>query len=156
MDEAKKKLITEKTVNAFNISYNVRFGIAAGVTGASAILALILFPTIPVKLVVFFICAGFCAIFTVARVKKGKMKYFFRELAVTEKQIRNRYTGEDEATPTNYLFFGEFNYIVLDADYNSTNIGDRFYVLFDAKSEDIVEIYSVNEYELAPNLDFRE
>ena len=155
MDEAKKTLINEKTINSFSTSYNVRFGIAVGITGAAAIVALIIAPVISVKLVLFLILSGFCAIFIVARVKKGRLNYYFKEMAVTNKEVRSRYGDDNEEITTYYLFFGEYNYSVIESDYERTNIGDKYYVMFEVKTEAVAEIYDANKYELAPNLDIR-
>ena len=155
MEEAKKTLINEKTISSFSTSYNVRFGIAVGITGAAAIFSLIIAPAISVKLVLFLILSGFCAIFIVARVKKGRLNYYFKEMAVTNKEVRSRYGDDNEEITTYYLFFGEYNYSVIESDYERTNIGDKYYVMFEAKTEAVAEIYDVNKYELAPGLDIR-
>lgn len=89
------------------------------------------------------------------RKKYGELQVYFMQKPLVRK-LYKRPTGSDMDTPdAPYFDFGDWEIHVSEAKYNKANEGDLFYVMYDARTNLIVDCFPANEYELDPSLDIR-
>ena len=98
------------------------------------------------------VAAGFIFLL---KVKRGPLTVYFSLRAVTDKRLR--YEAEIDADDSEHymLVFGDRSYEVNLERYNKTNVEDRFYVMYNARNDRIVEVFEASEYEIDPSLDIR-
>ena len=89
------------------------------------------------------------------RKKKGALQVYFVKRPITEKFEQSSYDEDNNQTIHYYFGFGTQSSSVFKKVYDSKNVGDMYYVMYDAYNNRIREIYDVDEYALAANLDVR-
>ncbi|MBP5223734.1 MAG: hypothetical protein J6Z35_11350 [Lachnospiraceae bacterium] len=153
--EQQKILVDEQTVRNICRSDKTRFLIVTIILAVVGVLALIVIPA-PENIIGAVICFGIMLLVIFLRAKKGDMQVYFKKKAVTDKKVwETPETSDEDASVTFYLVFDDHSHPVPESKYNRTEIGDLFYVLYNAKNGRIVEIYDAKDHELAPTLDIR-
>ncbi|MCR5251669.1 MAG: hypothetical protein K6E50_13785 [Lachnospiraceae bacterium] len=152
---AQKTLINEETIRKIEKGENIGLGIAVGIMIFGALVSLFFFTN--------FIGLFLAAIFIVIIVlilkhhkKRGALKVYFKKKTVLQKYTRTTTNDEGDDIIHYYLRFDTDERGVFEKVFRETQVGDQFFVMYDAYDDKIREIYSVFTHELAPTLDIRE
>jgi len=148
-----KTVISRETIQGIEKSEKNGFIFVVCILIFTALLTLILVPGLGIVLSM--IVAVIIVLMAKHRKKKGALQVYFIKRPVDEKFEHNSLSEDNEEIPYYYLGFGGQSKSVPKEVYDSKNVGDMFYVMYDAYNNRIREIYDVDRYALAAGLDAR-
>ena len=149
-----KTVITQETIQKIEKGQNIGFYFAVCTLLFGAIAFLVLVPGWG-----FIFTAIFAVIIVLMlknKKKRGKRYVYFIERPITQKFEETGYNDDDNETFPIYVFmFGNQRTNVFETEYKSKNVGDMYYVMYDAYDNRIMETYDTDKYALAAGLDVR-
>ena len=149
-----KKMIDKAEVERVQKSNTAGYYTALGFILLGAVLSIIFIP-LPLNLLAAILFLGGAYLMYRSRKKNGGLQVYFSQKPLVRKSIKHVPGSEDDDTEAPYFDFGDHECMVSDKLYKKTAEGALFFVMYNARNNQIVDCYPADEYDIDPSLDIR-